>query len=89
MTKHESFADNINLERSIGLRQEDDIDVENERRTVDELSDLVVLNDEKGGRLRLGDIATINDGTLLDYGYADAVPQVLAVPRKDWDFGDL
>ncbi len=37
------------------------IRVENERRTVDELSDLVVLNDEKGGRLRLGDIATIAD----------------------------
>jgi multidrug efflux pump subunit AcrB len=37
------------------------IRVENERRTVDELSDLVVLNDEKGARLRLGDIATIAD----------------------------
>jgi multidrug efflux pump subunit AcrB len=37
------------------------IRVENERRTVEELSDLVVLNDAKGGRLTLGDIATIAD----------------------------
>lgn len=37
------------------------IRVENERRNVEELSDLVILNDEKGGRLRLGDIATISD----------------------------
>jgi HAE1 family hydrophobic/amphiphilic exporter-1 len=37
------------------------IRVENERRSVEELSDLVVLNDDKGGRLRLGDIATISD----------------------------
>ena len=37
------------------------IRVENERRSVDELLDLVVLNDEKGGRLTLGDIATIAD----------------------------
>ncbi|NCF36121.1 MAG: AcrB/AcrD/AcrF family protein [Gammaproteobacteria bacterium] len=37
------------------------IRVENERRSVDELADLVVLNDAKGGRLRLGDIATIVD----------------------------
>ena len=37
------------------------IRVENERRTVEELSDLVVLNDAKGGRLTLGDIATISN----------------------------
>ena len=37
------------------------IRVENQRRSVDELSDLVVLNDAKGGRLRLGDIASITD----------------------------
>jgi len=37
------------------------IRVENERRSVEELADLVVLNDDKGGRLRLGDIATISD----------------------------
>ncbi|MCP4980070.1 MAG: efflux RND transporter permease subunit [Gammaproteobacteria bacterium] len=37
------------------------IRVENERRSVAELADLVVLNDAKGGRLRLGDIATIVD----------------------------
>ena len=37
------------------------IRVENERRSVAELADLVVLNDDKGGRLRLGDIATISD----------------------------
>jgi len=37
------------------------IRVENERRSVAELADLVVLNDAKGGRLRLGDIATIAD----------------------------
>jgi len=35
--------------------------VENERRTVEQLEDLVILTDEKGGRLRLGDIATIVD----------------------------
>ncbi len=37
------------------------IRVENERRSVEELADLVILNDEKGGRLQLGDIATIVD----------------------------
>ena len=37
------------------------IRIENERRSVEELADLVILNDEKGGRLRLGDIATIVD----------------------------
>ena len=37
------------------------IRVENERRSVEELADLVILNDEKGGRLRLGEIATIVD----------------------------
>ena len=37
------------------------IRVENQRRSVEELADLVILNDEKGGRLRLGDIATIVD----------------------------
>ena len=37
------------------------IRVENERRSIEELSDLVILNDEKGGRIRLGDIATIVD----------------------------
>lgn len=37
------------------------IRIENERRTIEELADLVILNDEKGGRLRLGDIATIED----------------------------
>jgi multidrug efflux pump subunit AcrB len=37
------------------------IRVENERRSVEELADLVVLNDDRGGRLRLGDIATISD----------------------------
>ncbi|MEO0424691.1 MAG: efflux RND transporter permease subunit [Pseudomonadota bacterium] len=37
------------------------IRVENQRRTVDELSDLVILSDEKGGLLRLGDIATVVD----------------------------
>ena len=37
------------------------IRIENERRSIQELSDLVILNDEKGGRLKLGDIATIVD----------------------------
>lgn len=37
------------------------IRVENQRRSVAALTDLVVLNDAKGGRLRLGDIATIVD----------------------------
>ncbi|MDH3217914.1 MAG: efflux RND transporter permease subunit [Gammaproteobacteria bacterium] len=37
------------------------IRVENERRSVEELADLVVLNDARGGRLTLGDIATISD----------------------------
>jgi len=37
------------------------IRIENERRSVDELADLVVLNDSRGGQLRLGDIATIAD----------------------------
>ena len=37
------------------------IRVENERRSIQELSELVILNDEKGGRLKLGDIATIVD----------------------------
>ncbi|MCP4469909.1 MAG: efflux RND transporter permease subunit, partial [Gammaproteobacteria bacterium] len=37
------------------------IRVENQRRSVAELTDLVVLNDAKGGRLRLGEIATISD----------------------------
>ena len=37
------------------------IRVENERRSIEELSELVILNDEKGGRIRLGDIATIVD----------------------------
>ena len=32
MTNHDSFADNLNLERTIGFRQPGDIDVENERR---------------------------------------------------------
>lgn len=34
---------------------------ENERRTVRELSDLIVLYSDKGGQVRLGDIATIED----------------------------
>ncbi len=34
---------------------------ENQRRTSDELADLVVLNTKKGGQIRLGDIATIRD----------------------------
>jgi len=37
------------------------IRVEDERRSVDELADLVVLNDARGGQIRLGDIATIAD----------------------------
>ena len=37
------------------------IRVENGRRSVDQLADLVVLNDARGGQLRLGDIATIVD----------------------------
>lgn len=37
------------------------IRVENQRRSVDELVNLVILSNEKGGRLRLGDIATISD----------------------------
>jgi HAE1 family hydrophobic/amphiphilic exporter-1 len=37
------------------------IRVENQRRSVAELTDLVVLNDARGGRLRLGDIAIIAD----------------------------
>jgi multidrug efflux pump subunit AcrB len=37
------------------------IRVENQRRSVAALTDLVVLSDAKGGRLRLGDIATITD----------------------------
>ena len=42
-------------ERSYQIR------VENQRRGVEELADLVVLGDERGGRIRLGDIATISD----------------------------
>jgi multidrug efflux pump subunit AcrB len=37
------------------------IRVENGRRSVAELADLVVLNDARGGQLRLGDIAAITD----------------------------
>jgi len=37
------------------------IRVESERRSVEELAGLVVLNDARGGQLRLGDIATITD----------------------------
>ena len=37
------------------------IRIENARHTVDELADLIVLNDDKGGQIRLGDIATIED----------------------------
>ncbi len=37
------------------------IRVENERRSIEELADLVVLNDVLGGQIRLGDIATISD----------------------------
>jgi len=37
------------------------IRVENARRSVEQLANLVVLNDARGGRLRLGDIATISD----------------------------
>ena len=37
------------------------IRVENERRSVEELADLVVLSDQLGGQLRLGDIATISN----------------------------
>ncbi len=37
------------------------IRIENERRSVEQLADLVILNDSKGGRLRLGDMATIVD----------------------------
>ncbi len=37
------------------------IRIENERRSVQELSDLVILYDENGARIRLGDIATIVD----------------------------
>ena len=36
--------------------------IENQRRTVDELADLVILSDENGGLLRVGDIATVVDG---------------------------
>lgn len=42
-------------ERSYQIR------VENQRRSSQELEDLVILHDKKGGRLRLGDIATISD----------------------------
>ena len=48
------------------------IRVENERRSVEELADLVVLNDERGGQLRLGDIATIAD-EFTDRGHAVAI----------------
>lgn len=34
---------------------------ENERRTIRELQDLIILNSEKGGQVRLGDIARIED----------------------------
>ena len=37
------------------------IRVENQRRSVAELAELVVLTDDRGGQLRLGDIATIHD----------------------------
>ncbi|MCP3688780.1 MAG: efflux RND transporter permease subunit, partial [Gammaproteobacteria bacterium] len=37
------------------------IRIENERRSVQELSELVILYDESGARIRLGDIATIVD----------------------------
>jgi len=33
----------------------------NERSTTDQLADLIILNTDKGGQLRLGDIATIKD----------------------------
>jgi hypothetical protein len=35
--------------------------VENGRRSVDELADLIVLKDDRSGQLRPGDIATITD----------------------------
>ena len=37
------------------------IRVENSRRSAAELADLIILNDDRGGQLRLGDIATISD----------------------------
>jgi multidrug efflux pump subunit AcrB len=53
------------LDLPAGVLQSDQrwyqIRVENARRRVGELADLVVLNDDRGGQLRLGDIATITD----------------------------
>jgi HAE1 family hydrophobic/amphiphilic exporter-1 len=53
------------LDLPAGILESDErwyqIRVENGRRSVDQLADLVVLNDARGGQLRLGDIATIVD----------------------------
>lgn len=37
------------------------IKFKNERTTVNQLRDLVIINNDKGGRIRLGDIATVKD----------------------------
>lgn len=66
-----SIQDVANLIRSQSLdtpagaveadRRSYQIRFENLRRTADELADLVILNTDKGGQLRLGDIAKIHD----------------------------
>ena len=61
------------------------IRVENSRRSVAELADLIILHDERGGQLRLGDIATITD----DFSDAelraelDGMPAALLQVRKN------
>ena len=42
------------------------IRVENARRTVNELEDLVILDNARGGQLTLGDIATIEDNFVVE-----------------------
>ncbi len=53
------------LDLPVGILEAEDtyyqIRFENERHTVDELADLVILNNDKGGQIRLGDIARIKN----------------------------
>lgn len=61
------------------------IRVENQRRSVTELAELVILYDDKGGQLKLGDIATITDRFSDEEVYVqlDGKPAALLSIRKN------
>ncbi len=61
------------------------IRVENQRRSEAELADLVILYDQKGGQLKLGDIATISDHFTDEdmHVQLDGKPAVLLSIRKN------